>query len=57
VQGNRADGVLRIEVDTPGFSDDVTALEDRIGALDGRLAVERTAQGRVRISAEIPCAS
>ena len=32
---------------------DLTGLEDRIGALDGRLAVDRTAEGRVRICAEI----
>jgi signal transduction histidine kinase len=30
-------------------------LEDRVGALDGRLDVERAPDGGVRIRAEIPC--
>ena len=57
VRGGRTNGVLRIEVDTPDRVADLAGLEDRIGALDGRLAVDRTAEGRVRICAEIPCGS
>ena len=57
VRGGRTNGLLRIEVDTPDRVADLTGLEDRIGALDGRLAVDRTAEGRVRICAEIPCGS
>ncbi|MGH8774475.1 MAG: hypothetical protein ACRDWI_04635 [Jiangellaceae bacterium] len=30
-------------------------LEDRMGALDGRLAVEDVPRGRVRLRAEVPC--
>jgi signal transduction histidine kinase len=30
-------------------------LEDRVGVLDGHLAVERAPGGGVRIRAEIPC--
>jgi signal transduction histidine kinase len=36
---------------------DLVALEDRVGALGGRLALERGANGRVTISAELPCGS
>jgi signal transduction histidine kinase len=32
-------------------------LEDRVGALDGRLAVTRDASGHATLRAEIPCAS
>jgi hypothetical protein len=57
VRGERTNGVLRIEVDTPDRIADLAGLEDRIGALDGRLAVDRTPEGRVRICAEMPCES
>jgi signal transduction histidine kinase len=49
---------LVVEID--GDSDDPEALvdlEDRVGALDGRLKVQHKADGRVRIHAEIPCES
>ena len=36
---------------------DLVALEDRLGALDGRLAVERRMDGYVTIRAELPCGS
>jgi signal transduction histidine kinase len=49
---------LVVEID--GDSDDPEALvdlEDRVGALDGRLKVLHQPGGRVRIHAEIPCES
>jgi signal transduction histidine kinase len=36
---------------------DVVALQDRLGALDGRLAVERRRDGGITIRAELPCGS
>ncbi len=36
---------------------DLVALQDRLGALDGRLAVERGEDGNVTIRAELPCES
>ena len=36
---------------------DVVELEDRVGALDGSLAVERREDGGVTIRAELPCES
>jgi signal transduction histidine kinase len=57
VRGERADGVLRVEIEAGGGIDDSVGLEDRIGALDGQLSVERGASGRVTICAELPCGS
>jgi len=49
---------LLVEINTAGTLDgDLVDLEDRIGALDGELTVERTPLGRTAIRAEIPCAS
>ena len=48
----------RVEVEaavTNGL--DLVALEDRLGALDGRLDVARDAAGRTKLRAELPCAS
>jgi len=36
---------------------DRVALEDRLGALGGRLSVERGEGGQVTIRAELPCGS
>src|SRR5204863_2368445 len=53
----RLDGVLVIEVEGDRAPAELTDLEDRVGALDGRLAVVRAPGGRVTIRAEIPCES
>jgi hypothetical protein len=59
VRGSERDGLLVVEVETAGAerSLDGLSLEDRVGAIDGRLAVERGRDGRVRIRAEFPCGS
>jgi signal transduction histidine kinase len=58
VRGEEREGTLVVEVETDGDGAlDVLALEDRLGALDGRLAVEHRGNGRVTIRAELPCAS
>jgi hypothetical protein len=44
-----------VDVETEAEPAGRVDLEDRVGALDGTLAIERTADGR-RILAEIPCA-
>jgi hypothetical protein len=36
---------------------DVIALQDRLGALDGRLDVQRREDGYVTLRAELPCES
>jgi signal transduction histidine kinase len=51
----RRDGVLVVEVETAAEPETLVELQDRIGALDGRLGVERTPSGGVRLYAEIPC--
>jgi signal transduction histidine kinase len=55
VSAARRDGALVVEVETEAEPDGLVELEDRVGALDGRLAVERPPDGGVRIRAEIPC--
>jgi signal transduction histidine kinase len=57
VGASASNGALVIEVQTHGDGLDLTALEDRIGALDGRLAVVRGTDGAITIRAELPCAS
>jgi signal transduction histidine kinase len=52
VRAEHADGRLRVEVGGAVLGGDLDELEDRIGAVDGALAVE---DGNVR--AEIPCGS
>jgi signal transduction histidine kinase len=56
VRGEQIDGTLVVEV-AGGGDLDAVALADRIGALDGHLAVERDKDGRVTIRAELPCGS
>jgi len=54
VNGSR----LLIEVDAAGTLEaELVDIEDRIGALDGELAVERRPAGRTTVRAELPCAS
>jgi signal transduction histidine kinase len=55
VSAARRDGALVVEVETEAEPDGLLELEDRVGALDGRVAVERAPGGGVRIRAEIPC--
>jgi hypothetical protein len=53
-----AQGRLLIDIETDGGPpDEVIDLEDRIGALDGRLAIERLEPVGTRIHAELPCGS
>ena len=50
-----SDGRLVVEIGSAGWvDDDLVDLEDRIGALDGELTVERTGEA-TRIRAEVPC--
>jgi signal transduction histidine kinase len=54
----RSDGARHIAIESAGkIEDDLVDLEDRIGALDGRLALDRTQRGKTTIRAELPCAS
>jgi len=46
---------LVVDVEAEAESEGLLDLEDRVGALDGRLTVERAPGGGVRIRAEIPC--
>jgi signal transduction histidine kinase len=55
VSATRRDGALLVDVETEAEPQGLVELEDRVGALDGRLAVERAPGGGVRIRAEIPC--
>jgi len=57
VGASRDNGKLVVEIESDGeLDDELTDLEDRVGAIDGRLGVER-ADGRLRVRAELPCAS
>jgi len=50
------DGRLIVEVEIDQrLSEDLTDLEDRVGALDGRLLVRATSGAETRIRAELPC--
>jgi len=52
------EGVLAVDLETDAIEGlDTVGLEDRLGALDGRLAVGPGADGRSWIHAELPCAS
>jgi signal transduction histidine kinase len=58
VEATRADGLLVVEVELDDDASlDLIALEDRVGALDGRLSVARDGTGRLTIRAELPCGS
>jgi signal transduction histidine kinase len=57
VTAARNDGALVVELETAsGAEPDLVALRDRLGALDGRLSVDRR-DGSDRFRAEVPCAS
>jgi signal transduction histidine kinase len=49
------DGVLVVDVETEAVPESLVDLEDRVGALDGKLAVTPAQCGRVRIRVDIPC--
>jgi signal transduction histidine kinase len=55
VSAERQDGALVVDVEAEAEPEGLLGLEDRVGALDGRLDVERAGDGGVRIRAEIPC--
>ena len=55
VSAERRDGMLVVDVEAEAEPEGLLDLEDRVGALDGRLVVGRAADGGVRIRAEIPC--
>ena len=58
VHAARRDGTFVVEVGTRDTAPlDLVALDDRVGALDGRVTVERGDNGRVTIRAEFPCES
>jgi signal transduction histidine kinase len=59
VSARRSDGLLAVEVEASSIDGlDLVVLEDRVGALDGRLAVTTAGSGRgVTIRAELPCGS
>ena len=58
VEAQCSHGRLCVRIDGDGALDhDLVDLQDRIGALDGELAVDRRDDGHVTIRAEVPCAS
>jgi signal transduction histidine kinase len=58
VEAKRSDGRLLLDVETHDeLGLDVVGLQDRVGALDGRLVVERGPDGTVTLHAELPCGS
>jgi signal transduction histidine kinase len=56
VRAARRDGTLALEIEAPEVDArlDRAELEDRVGAAEGRLTLQRS-NGRVRILAEFPC--
>jgi signal transduction histidine kinase len=57
VRAEHVEGLLAVDVETAALDGlDVVALQDRIGALDGRLEVA-SENGHARIHAELPCGS
>jgi signal transduction histidine kinase len=57
VSAVRRDGRLVVEVEGDGTLGNIIDLEDRVGALDGSVAVVREPGGRAVLRAEIPCGS
>jgi signal transduction histidine kinase len=52
----RADGRLIVEIQTDEQPpEELTDLEDRVGALDGRLLIQTAPHSGTRIRAELPC--
>jgi signal transduction histidine kinase len=57
VSAARRDGRLVVEVEGDNMPAEITDLQDRVGALDGTVAVAYGPTGGVTIRAEIPCES
>jgi signal transduction histidine kinase len=57
VSAVRRDGRMVVEVDGDGTPGNIIDLEDRVGTLDGSVAVVREPDGRAVLRAEIPCGS
>jgi signal transduction histidine kinase len=57
VSVERRNGALVVDVEAEAEPEGLLDLEDRVGALEGRVAVEHVSEGGVRIQAEIPCGS
>jgi signal transduction histidine kinase len=58
VSARRSDSRLLVDIDSAGrLDDDLVELEDRIGALDGALVVDRAHGDHTMIHAEVPCGS
>jgi signal transduction histidine kinase len=57
VSAVRRDGRLVVEVEGDGTPGNIIDLEDRVGTLDGSVAVVREPGGRAVLRAEIPCGS
>jgi signal transduction histidine kinase len=55
VSAARRNGRLVVEVEGDSAPAEITDLEDRVGALDGSVAVVNGPDGRARLRAEIPC--
>jgi signal transduction histidine kinase len=55
VSAERRNGALVVDVEAEAEPEGLLNLEDRVGALEGRLAVEHVSEGGVRIRVEIPC--
>jgi signal transduction histidine kinase len=56
LSATRRDGRFVVDLSSDGAGEDsLTDLEDRVGALDGHLAIDR-AGGGLRLRAELPCA-
>ena len=53
----RTPSVLEVDLTAALDGIDLVGLEDRVGALDGTLSVERGAAGRAHVHAELPCGS
>jgi signal transduction histidine kinase len=62
VEARRGNGRLVVVVEDPGktsrdrAAEDLLAVRDRIGALEGRLSIEALSPAGVRVEAELPCA-
>jgi signal transduction histidine kinase len=48
-------GALVIDIEAPRMPAGLVELEDRVGALDGRVQVEGAPSGGVKLRAEFPC--
>ena len=57
VSAARRNGRLVVEVEGDSAPAEITDLQDRVGALDGCVAVVHGPDGRAKLRAEIPCES